>query len=134
MSLLSASASRRRPQDFRRCIELNHTPAKNRELRVEILEASHNWNNFLKTLNLEMSGIAITASERSVTHCFRAVSLQDLRNYKGSEAWKIENQATQDNLAAVISFCRNLGRDDLLHCSERCWLSVQLPLVADTLR
>ena len=49
--------------------------------QVEIINAVHNWHDYLTPLHLQVHGVAIMESEEAVNHSFRLVRREDLSSY-----------------------------------------------------
>jgi hypothetical protein len=116
-------------QAFKREIEQNMVPSKGREIRVEIMEGSWDWQEFLAPLNINLSGVAITAEEKSVVHSFRVVRRGDLKTYKGSELWTVATEvkdscnvahAPVGDLRATLHMPHGWGSDTSVVISTKC--------------
>ena len=62
--------------------------------QVEIINAVHDWHDYLAPLHLQVHGVAIMESEEAVNHSFRLVRREDLSSYlvKGAKYdWNIDS-------------------------------------------
>lgn len=79
-------------------------PAAGRQLTVDILPSTWAFQPWLAQLDVSLSGITITAQEKSVNHSFRVVQRQDLCQYDGSDRWVVD----KDTAAQLVqkTYCK----------------------------
>eukprot|EP00959_Pyramimonas_sp_CCMP1952_P022310 469521-Pyramimonas_sp.AAC.1 len=65
-------------------------PQGNRRLNVEIVNATHNWDEFFGDLGFTISGITTTKNQKLSNHSWRLIRREDISDYQtGPEDWKI---------------------------------------------
>ena len=94
-------------QDFCRELSARMPPAAGRKLTVDILPSTWAFQPWLAQLDVSLSGITITAQEKSVNHSFRVVQRQDLCQYDGSDRWVVDKDMAVQGLELWQSIIAN---------------------------
>lgn len=73
-------------------MEARVPPTAGRVLTVDLLPSTWSFQAWLADLEVSLSGIAISAAQRSVNHAFRIIRRGDLRFYEGHEKWQVDQE------------------------------------------
>ena len=76
--------------EFRDWILMNFKAARGRELVVEVLPSTMNFQKFFAPLELEIHGLAATAGAKRVCHVWRFVQREGLGGHKGATSWEVQ--------------------------------------------
>lgn len=90
------------PQDFAQQIRQFVRPAKGRELIVDILDGSWDFQDYLRNLSTSISGLAIQ-DRTPVAHSIRLVLRADLKNYEGDKWEDVEDLAQRPRASVNAS-------------------------------
>ena len=74
------------------------TPARGRELIVEVATGFHAWDEYLAPLDVAMGGLTIQVAGESVNHAFRLLRREDLVLMTCYEKW-------QDDMEDMLMQC-----------------------------
>ena len=77
-------------EDFAAAVREDVTPKAGRDLRVEVMEGSHDWASFFAPINTAISGLVSTKLEPEACHAWRMIRREDMNTYTGSARWEIE--------------------------------------------
>ena len=72
-----------------RRMQHNLKPVHGREIFVEIIDGSWDWQSWTASLSVSMAGLTITEKDEAVNHSFRIVQRGDLARYTLGKEWRI---------------------------------------------
>ena len=72
------------------CLEKHVIPTEGRKLHVEIVDAAMDFQKLFADLKLDIHGLASTAQESRVNHCWRVVRRALVDKHSHSKDWTID--------------------------------------------